>query len=137
MKMKRIIAALTVIVLAAVICLGGFTSCADADTTAGMEADARTMIDGLVAKDFEKAYAVIRNGCTEEQFREFFDYITPFFEEVEDYTLTQTGWNTKNNCNGTYYSIFYKMSWKNGEKIYSITVTSQKGVEGIVGFKVE
>ena len=135
--MKKIIAALTVIVLAAVICLGGFTSCADAETTKELDADAREMIDCLIEKDFDAAYGLIKGGCSEEQFKEFFDYITPFFEEVGGYTLTQTGWNSQTGCNGTFYSIFYSLTSEDGEKSYKITATAQKGGEGLVGFKVE
>ena len=135
--MKKIIIAFATIALAVAICLGAFTSCADAETTKAMDASAREMIDCLVAKDFDAAYNLIKSSCTEAQFKEFFDYITPFFENVGDYTLTQTGWNSQTGCNGTFYSIFYSLSFEGGEKSYKITATAQKGGEGLAGFKVE
>lgn len=135
--MKKSLIKIVLVLMSAVMCLGLLTGCADRETVAKIESDSRKMIDGLISADLEGAYAVIKNGCSEDEFKEFFDYIIEFFKDMEEYNLQQTGWNVKANRSGTFYVMTYKLTYSNGEKSLKITATAKKGVEGLVGFRVE
>ena len=135
--MKRKITKIFLILLSALMCLGMLTGCADKETVATIEKDTRKMIDSLISADQIAAYSVIKNGCSESEFKEFFDYIIQFFKDIDEYELKQTGWNVKANRSGTFYVMEYKLSYSNGEKSLQITATAKKDVEGLVGFRVQ
>ena len=135
MKMKIRIC----ILLALVLTLTAFMSgCADEATANQIKEDTVKMVDAIIARDRAAMGEVMRNApTTSEELDEFMEYIAPFFEDMGEYKLIQTGWHSNFSTSGTTYTMKYQITSEDGEKIYQITATAQKGTEGLVGFRVE
>ena len=132
--MKTKISIILCLVLAVSLVLSG---CADGETVKRMEADTSAMIDCIISGDRNAAYEIIKEGCSREDFDEFFDYIRPFFEGFGEYELKQTGWETNFGTSGTTYTMNYSITSEDGKRSYSVTASSREGTEGLIGFSVE
>lgn len=69
-----------------------------------------TMLDALIADDFDKAYAVVDDVCTEEEFSATFPEMQKLLSDTDDYTLELT-------------SIYKNSSFANGETVNSTTAS--------------
>lgn len=109
MKILKISA---VIVIAAAIML----SCCGCSTVKQIMDDeeireyTESMIDALIADDFDAAYAVVDDICTKEEFSEPFTGMQEMLNETDDYTLELT-------------SIYKNSSFTNGETVSSTTAS--------------
>lgn len=109
MKMLKISAAI-IIAIAVLLSCSGCSTVKQIMDDEEIRAYTESMIDALIADDFDAAYAVVDDICTKEEFSEPFTGMQEMLNEAEDYTLELT-------------SIYKNSSFTNGETVSSTTAS--------------
>ena len=130
-KIKKLVALLFALVLAFALC-----SCGAVETERGNEIKLKceVLINALIAKDAEAAYATFPKEMNKEAFLQNFQNLCKYVEEVETYELTQTGWRSGIDNGKSYYIATYAMMSNSGN--FTVEITEVEGYEGIYNFRI-
>lgn len=94
--------------------------------------DTEAMLNALTADDFEGAYSLVRNLCTEAEFAPAYDQMRSLVAEAENYTLTLLSVSSNTNItNGDKVSTtqaVYNMESDLGRIIISVSSDSKYGL---------
>lgn len=134
--MKKKLLTFAVLVIALVLVL---SSCsAEMYDDGDIRAHAETMLDAILADDFDTAYAVISDACTEPEFKSFYNQIRAELQGVTNYELEcisyYTSYNVSNGKQFERTDVEYRFN--TGEREYVIAVVTATGYKNLAGFNL-
>lgn len=106
----------------------------DAERDARIKAQCETMIDALIARDAEAAYAVFAKEMDKNAFMETFPSICDYIKDVKTYELRQTGWYMGTNNGKSYYRATFTMTSDAGK--FQVIGMEVDGYEGLSNFHI-
>jgi len=115
MKMLKI-SAVIIMAIAVLLSCCGCSSVKQLLDDEEIRAYTETMLDALIEDDFDAAYAMVDDMCTEEEFNGFFSEMQKMLNGAENYTLKLT-------------SIYKNSSYTNGEAVSSTTASYEAAVD--------
>ncbi len=97
-----------------------------------------TMLDAIIADDYDTAYETISDACTEQEFAAFYNQARAAFEGVKNYELICIGYNRTININNGEQVIRTDAEYKfeSGNIKYVITVATLTGYKNLAGFHI-
>ncbi len=97
-----------------------------------------TMLDAIIADDYDTAYETISDACREQEFAAFYNQARAAFEGVKTYELTRIGYNSTVNVNNgeQIKRTDAEYKFKSGNIEYVITVSTMTGYKNLAGFHI-
>ena len=95
-----------------------FTLCACTAVEQNEYAEQMTesILDGIVAKDYDTTRAIFKDIASDEAFEEFFDTASRAFDGTKSYELKQVGWHTRFKNGVSTYSVTFEMETDTEER---------------------
>lgn len=84
----------------------------------------------VVANDFDAAYDMIKNACTEEAFSEYWRSIRSVADGAKTYTIEQVGWNINAADGFASRTTVHQVKFDN-ERIIFLELMTHEEIEGI------
>lgn len=139
MKRFKVTLISVLIILLAVLC-SGCSAVLDKMENKEIRKYTESMVDAIIAKDFDTAYSVIEDACTKDEFARAYNDMEVLLYDVESYELKLIGfYNNTNVSNGksiTTLSATYQMT-DNTDKVYVIGVESSSKYEKLSFFEIQ
>lgn len=131
---KKSIISVCVIILTVLMLCSGCTAVLEDLENAEVRQSTEAMLDALIANDFQTAYSLVSNICTEEDFKPIFTQMQALFENEAGYELKllsiYTNSAISNDQKRSSVSSVYEMTTKGEKLIVSIRIDDQVGVSG-------
>ena len=86
--MKKTVTAVCLLVLTVALLLGGCAPVLEQAENTELRQQTESMLNALLADDIQAGYALVREVCTEEEFRSIFSQMQALIGDVDTYTLT-------------------------------------------------
>ena len=78
-----------------------------------------SILNGIVANDYDATRSIFKDIASDEAFEEFFDTVSGMFGDTKSYELKQVGWHTQLDNGVSTYSVTFEME-TDGEERYMI-----------------
>lgn len=96
---------------------------------------AESILDGIVAKDYDATHLIFKDITSDEAFGEFFDTVCEMFDDTKSYKLKQVGWYTHFDDGVSTYSVTFEME-TDGEDRYIIETYFLKSDNSLYYFNI-
>ena len=134
MNMKQPIRLLAVLLLLTLAVLS-LSSCHLSEQGEQAKALCEQMTDAILDGQFDAAYALVAEVCTEEAFREEYARFSSMLEGIDSYELQQTAFRSEMKNGVESYEATYAILCENVEDL-AIDVAVEEGVEGLTKYRV-
>ena len=129
---KTLVKSVSVIILMVLILCSGCTAVLQELENAEVRQSTEKMLDALIADDFQTAYMLVNNICTEEDFKPTFTQMQQLLGNVDTYELKllsiYTNSSVTNGQRLSSVSSVYEMTTKSSRVIVSIRMDDQVGL---------
>lgn len=109
-------------------------SCTDKQEDANVKEYSTVFIDALMANEPEKAYSVVKNAISREDFTPVFETMRGYVSEKTEYELTQIGWS--NSKSGSITTVTSTFEMKTPDRSYKVIASVKSNQEGLSGFQM-
>lgn len=96
------------------------------------------MLDALISNDYNTAYGLVADTCTEQQFKAFYNQARAALQGAQDYKLTCIGYNNTTTVkNGKQIKrVDAEYKFVSGDLEYVVTVSTLTGYKKLAGFHI-